>query len=389
MRGFIAIVLLGIPAGLLQAKNLSGAVAVVPPAGKDDPELGWRLVDMVTSLLGETKRVTVVERARLEEVLKEQELWAAGAVSDSEAVRVGRLLGARYTCVISVEEYTRAFGVSLSVALRFVEVESGAVVEVIKGRGSGANLSSAMGDLREDIRAELLKVFRSSALVDEVEGGGRYCVITLGAEEGAVRGAFYKVLTSGRIKKEKGLLVVEEAFPDYSVARVVRGEVGTGDSVIETNSPRSWDISAFYTYMPFDTVGLKGLGVRLLFDRDCNFFGPDMRGFALSRGGAEAYGISLGAFKGLAITEKSTVYASATVPLAFASQFADGHYYQNALYGFEGALGFDLWLGNLYAFAEMSGLYLTPFSSWDRSGLPAGEMDLGTLTIKAGFGVRF
>lgn len=389
MRGFLAVLLLGLPGGFLHAKTLSGAVAVVPSSGDQDPDLGWRMVDMVTSLLGETKRVTVVERARLEEVFKEQELWAAGAVSDSEAVQLGRLLGAAYTCVISVDEYSRGFGTSLSVSLRFVEVESGAVVEVIKGQGSGDNPSSAIGDLRNDLRDELLKAFRSGALVDEVETGGRYCVIALGGERGVVKGAFYKALSSGRIRKEKGLLVVEEVFPEYSVARVVRGYVATGDSVIETRSPRSWDISAFYTYMPLDTLGCKGLGVRLLFDRDCNFFGPDARGFALIWGNASAYGISLGAFKGLAITEKSTVYASATVPLAFASQLADGYYYQNALYGFEGTIGFDLWLGNLYTFTEMGGLYLTPFSRWEGDDLPAGKMEIGTFTLRAGFGVRF
>ncbi len=375
--------------GLAGAKTLSGAVAVVPSSGKEDDELGWRLVDMVTSLLGETKRLTVVERTRLEEVMKEQELWAAGTVSDSEAVRLGRLLGATYTCVISAEGYSRVSGVSLSVSLRFVEVESGAVVEVMRGQGSGENLSSAMGDLRGDLRDELIRVFRSGALVDEVETGGRYCVLALGSEKGVVKGAFYRALSSGRIRREKGLLVVEEVFPEYSVARVVRGNVSVGDSVIETRSPRSWDISAFYSYLPLDTFGCKGLGFRLLFDRDCNFFGPDLRGFALSWGNAEAYGLSLGAFKGLAVTEKSTLYASATVPLAFASQTKDGYYYQNALYGFEGALGFDLWLGNLYSFTEIGGFYLTPFSKWERTDLPAGEMEIGTFTIKAGFGVRF
>ena len=389
MGKLLALLLLGLVPGLLHAKTLSGAVAVVPSAGKEDPELGWRLVDMVTSLLGETKRVTVVERARLEEVLREQELWAAGAVSDSEAVQLGRLLGATYTCVISVEEYSHGLGAFLSVSLRFVDVESGAVVEVIQGRGSGKNLSSALGDLRGDLRAELLKAFRSGALVDEVETGGRYCVIALGGEGGVVKGAFYKALSSGRIKKEKGLLVVEEVFPDYSVARVVRGNVAVGDSVIETHSPRSWDISAFYTYMPLDTLGFRGLGFRLLFDRDCNFFGPDIRGFALSCGNAEAYGASFGAFKGLALTEKSTAYASATVPMALAAQSVDGRYYQNVLYGFEGVLGFDLWLGNLYTFAEIGGLYLTPFSKWGRNGLPAGDMEMGTFTVRAGFGVRF
>ncbi len=375
--------------GLLEAKALSGAVAVVPSPGKEDPDLGWRLVDMVTSLLGETKRLTVVERARLEEVLKEQELWAAGAVTDSQAVQLGRLLGATYTCVISVEEYTRDPTTSLSVTLRFVDVQSGAVVEVIKGSGTGSNLSIAIGDLRGDLREHLLQSFRSEALVDEVEEGGRYCVLTVGRERGAVRGAFYKALSPGRIKRDKGLLVVEEVFPEYSVARIVRGEVSVGDSVLETHSPRSWDISAFYVYMPMDTFGGKGLGARLLFDRDCNFFGPDIRAFAFGWPEAEAMGISLGAFKGLALSEKSAVYATASVPLAFAAQFKEGYYYSNTLYGFEGSFGFDLWMGNLYSFTEIAGLYMTPFSKWGASGLPMGNMDILTISLRAGFGVRF
>lgn len=61
------------------------------------PELGWLrkgLADMLVADLARVPSIVVVQRARLEEVIREQALQLSGRVADESAVRVGRLTGA-------------------------------------------------------------------------------------------------------------------------------------------------------------------------------------------------------------------------------------------------------------------------------------------------------
>jgi curli biogenesis system outer membrane secretion channel CsgG len=67
--------------------------------------VGWDLSDMLTNELADTGKFRVVERAKLQHVLREQDLGASGRVARGTAARVGKLTGARYLIMGSVAAF--------------------------------------------------------------------------------------------------------------------------------------------------------------------------------------------------------------------------------------------------------------------------------------------
>ena len=59
-------------------------------------ELGEGLTDDLVTLFVKTKRFDIIERQQLLKILKEQELQLSGIVNDTDAVKVGQLIGANY-----------------------------------------------------------------------------------------------------------------------------------------------------------------------------------------------------------------------------------------------------------------------------------------------------
>ena len=87
-----------------------------PPGQKDFR--GELLADLLTTHLG--KQVSVVERQVLAKILAEQELHRSGLVNAEEAVRIGKLLGAKYLLAGRVFR----LGDSDYVTMRVVSVET-------------------------------------------------------------------------------------------------------------------------------------------------------------------------------------------------------------------------------------------------------------------------
>lgn len=92
-------------------------------AGRASQQLGTGLSDMLTNALVETGKYRLVERKRLEEIMREQKLNQSGAVNRSGGASIGQLTGAGYLIMSTVTE--------------FKENESGGAV--------GALLGSAVG----------------------------------------------------------------------------------------------------------------------------------------------------------------------------------------------------------------------------------------------------
>jgi len=67
--------------------------------------VGWELSGMLSNELASTGDFTVVERAKLEPVLREQDLGAAGRVSRDTAARIGELTGAQYLVMGTVSAF--------------------------------------------------------------------------------------------------------------------------------------------------------------------------------------------------------------------------------------------------------------------------------------------
>jgi tetratricopeptide (TPR) repeat protein len=84
--------------GLVKQKTPSNAVAVFPLTydGSDDKfsALGLGLAEMMTSDLGQVKKLKLVERMRVDELLNELKFSASSAVDPSSAPRMGKFLSA-------------------------------------------------------------------------------------------------------------------------------------------------------------------------------------------------------------------------------------------------------------------------------------------------------
>jgi TolB-like protein len=98
------------------------------------PELGWMrkgLPDLLAGELARLPHVTVVQRDRLEEVVREQSLQLSGRVDESSAVRVGRLAGATVLLTGSMT----TVGSTLRLDVQFVGVERGVVLDSASAEG--------------------------------------------------------------------------------------------------------------------------------------------------------------------------------------------------------------------------------------------------------------
>jgi PDZ domain/Curli production assembly/transport component CsgG len=116
---------------------------------EDAPEVqgsGSRVAGIVTSLLLDLD-LNMVEREKLDEVLKEQVLQLTH-VDDADVLKVGKLVGAQAIVIGEVQQWERTEGdrVSrVSLAFRIVDVESGLVLFNGEGHSSDATADNPEG----------------------------------------------------------------------------------------------------------------------------------------------------------------------------------------------------------------------------------------------------
>lgn len=67
--------------------------------------VGWELSSMLSNELSNTGKFRVVERAKLEPVLREQNLAASGRVSQGTAAKIGQMSGAQYLVMGTVSAF--------------------------------------------------------------------------------------------------------------------------------------------------------------------------------------------------------------------------------------------------------------------------------------------
>ena len=98
------------------------------------PAFAWMRKGVADLLVGELARlqhVTVVQRDRLEEVVREQSLQLSGRVDEASAVRVGRLTGASVLLVGSMA----VAGTTLRLDVQLIGVERGVVLDTASAEG--------------------------------------------------------------------------------------------------------------------------------------------------------------------------------------------------------------------------------------------------------------
>jgi len=124
--------------------------------------VGWELSSMLSNELSNTGDFRVVERAKLEPVLREQNLAASGRVSQGTAAQIGQITGAQYLVMGTVsafESNTSDTGGGLSfggisiggkkgeaymaIDLRVVDTTTSEVVHsrTVEGRASSSGIS--------------------------------------------------------------------------------------------------------------------------------------------------------------------------------------------------------------------------------------------------------
>jgi curli biogenesis system outer membrane secretion channel CsgG len=84
--------------------------------------VGHDLSDMLTNELAATNAFTIVERANLEPVLREQDLAQAGRVEPGTAAQVGELTGAQYLVQGTVSAYEESKSTGGGVGFRGIRV---------------------------------------------------------------------------------------------------------------------------------------------------------------------------------------------------------------------------------------------------------------------------
>jgi TolB-like protein len=110
--------------------------------------LAYALADILTTDLARSRRVTVVERARLGEVLRELDLTTAGRVDPATAPRVGRLIQAQRLVMGRVTALPSGRDIRLGVQLADV------------AQGTLAQAVDATAPLSDVLTAEKALVFR-------------------------------------------------------------------------------------------------------------------------------------------------------------------------------------------------------------------------------------
>ncbi len=129
--------------------------------------LGKGLADFFAYDFGKISDFTVVERDKIEFIMKEIELQSGGAVDRASAVQVGKILGARYMVFGSITQLDRR---NTRMVIRVVSVETSEIIAQADREGS-PQYSKMEKELVQEISAAL-EVDLPDETVDLIEQGG-------------------------------------------------------------------------------------------------------------------------------------------------------------------------------------------------------------------------
>ncbi len=116
-----------------------------------DAMLSTGSAETIISDLSVIQEITVVERTRIIEVMKEIELGMTGIIDDETAQQAGKLMGVQYILM----GHWQKFGKQFRVNARLVEVETGNIVVSIKETGNEDNVFDLQDSISEQILSNL------------------------------------------------------------------------------------------------------------------------------------------------------------------------------------------------------------------------------------------
>lgn len=121
-----------------------------------NPRLGTQMADILTARLSVEEWLQLVERAKLGKVIDEQKLKLVGLVDQNQAVKVGKLVGAK----LLVMGKAFVMDKKLMIVTKIVGVETGRVVGTLRQVDLSKPLSGAIMLLGEDIAKLIRKKVR-------------------------------------------------------------------------------------------------------------------------------------------------------------------------------------------------------------------------------------
>jgi TolB-like protein len=140
-------------ADTLPARTVAVAPFAVEAADSTLAPLGDGLADLLMSDLAQSRQLTVVERLRLDALLRELELARSGRVDTATAPRVGRLVGARRLVVGAVAQPPGAQ--ELVLEARVADAATSETRGAVSGRAAVARILDAEKALAMQLFAEL------------------------------------------------------------------------------------------------------------------------------------------------------------------------------------------------------------------------------------------
>lgn len=141
------------PEKVKTVSSITVAIIEFESQAPGNPDLGRQLGDILTARLSIYDHFQLVERKKLEDLLKEQQLTLTGIVDTSQAIKVGKMAGAR------IMVFGRAFAVDrdLYIVAKIVGTETSQVKGVIAKGKLESNLSEIIDHLVEKLAEGLEK----------------------------------------------------------------------------------------------------------------------------------------------------------------------------------------------------------------------------------------
>lgn len=127
--------------------SISIAIIDFESKAPGNPEIGKQIGDILTARLSIYDQFRLVERQKLEDLLREAQLNLSGAVDSDQAIKVGKIVGAR------IMVFGRAFPVDkdLYIVAKIVGVETSQVKGVMAKGSLEGNLSDVIGQVVEKL----------------------------------------------------------------------------------------------------------------------------------------------------------------------------------------------------------------------------------------------
>lgn len=113
--------------------------------------LGKAVSAMLVTEFSSREGIQVVERAQLNDLLREQDLSLSGRIDEADAIAVGKMLGAQYV----LHGQVTSIADNLRMDIRAVDVETSEIVTVMKKSDKTSELFAVVVDLADQFGEQL------------------------------------------------------------------------------------------------------------------------------------------------------------------------------------------------------------------------------------------